>query len=305
MTAQGVRMRAPPSFLEDVRKLEIYSDRIRIHLENYEKTAVDEFEAKIDRKCTSAVIRAAESKSLLLVGEPGAGKSAVVSAAAARLREDGQAVIELAVDRLPVSSLDGLSRELGLENSLVSVLQNWPGDEPAFLFIDALDATRGGQSEAVFRALIAEVLDIPGQRWRVIASIRSFDLRMGERFKELFPGKPPDAVYADSSFPAVRHISIPQWTEDELQQVEQQIPPIKTAFEHGGPRLRALAAVPFNTRLLADLLSSGVSTLRSPSSQNGRARQPGLASDRLNANLDSAEGRPTAFPKSTPLTLDR
>jgi hypothetical protein len=33
--------------------------------------------------------------------------------------------------------------------------------------------------EAVFRALIAEVLDMPDSRWRIVASIRSFDLRLG------------------------------------------------------------------------------------------------------------------------------
>jgi hypothetical protein len=255
----GVKLSAPPSYLRDIKILQAYSDRVRAHLENYERTAVDSFEVKIERRCTEAVVSAAELESLLLVGEPGAGKSAVVSAAAARLREAGRTVIELAVDRLPVSSLDGLGRELELTNSLVSVLRNWPGDETAFLFIDALDATRGGQSEAVFRSLIAEVLSLPHKRWRVVASIRSFDLRMGERFKELFHGKPPNGEFSDAAFGQVRHVSVPHWTGDELRQIEQQIPPIKTALERAGPRLRALAAVPFNTRLLADLLSSGVS----------------------------------------------
>lgn len=255
----GVKLRAAPSYLQDIRSLEAYSDRIRAHLENYEKTAVDQFEAKIERRCTDAVLKAAEDGSLLLVGEPGAGKSAVVSAAAARLRAAGRTVIELAVDRLPVSSLDGLRAELELTNPITGILRNWPGDEPAFLFIDALDATRGGQSEAVFRSLITEVLDLPNKRWRVVASIRSFDLRMGERFKELFRGKPPNSDFSETAFGSIRHINVTHWTADELRQIEEQIPPIKTAFERGGSRLRALAAVPFNTRLLADLLSSGVS----------------------------------------------
>jgi hypothetical protein len=176
-------------------------------------------------------------------------------------------VIELAVDRLPVGTLDGLSQELELSKPLISVLRNWPGDDPAYLFIDALDATRGGQSEAVFRSLITQVLEMPEGRWRVIASIRSFDLRMGERFKELFVGSPPDRTYTDPMFSAVRHVHVPHWTTDELNQIEQQVPPIKAAFGRGGSRLRSLASVPFNTRLLADLLSSGADPSR-------RARLP-------------------------------
>ena len=73
------------------------------------------------------------------------------------------------------------------------VLENWPGAEPAFLFIDALDATRGGRSEAVFRALIAEILDMPDSRWRVVASIRSFDLRLGEPGQPFYSSAVPQA----------------------------------------------------------------------------------------------------------------
>ena len=127
----------------------------------------------------------------MIVGDPGAGKSAVVSTVAQQLRAEGKEVIELAVDRLPIDSLDGLRGELGLTNSVTDVIRNWPGNDTASLFIDALDATRGGKSDSVFRAFISDVLTTCGDRWHVIASIRSFDLRMGRQFAELFPGGPP------------------------------------------------------------------------------------------------------------------
>ena len=125
----GVKLKASPSYSQDIQKLEEYSDRVRAHLESYEKTAVDRFEAQINRSCTDALLQSVDLTSLLLVGEPGAGKSAVVIAAAARLRKLGRIVIELAVDRLQVGTLDGLRMELELSHSLVSVLRNWPGDE--------------------------------------------------------------------------------------------------------------------------------------------------------------------------------
>ncbi len=258
LASSGILLRASPSYRADVEALRAYSDRVRKHLENYEETKIGSVEIRIDRKCTAAVMSAASEESLLLVGEPGAGKSAVVSAAAAKLKNQGNEVLELAVDRLPVETLDGLRAELGLSHSVYDVLRNWPGYGHAYLFIDALDATRGGASEKVFRTLIADVLALPDKRWHVVASIRSFDLRLGEEFRRLFRGRPPSDEYADRSFSDVRHLVIPSWTADELAELLQCAPALETAITRGGGRLRELALVPFNTRLLADLISTGV-----------------------------------------------
>ncbi len=52
-------------------------------------------------------------------------------------------------------------------------------------------------------------------------------------------------------------LEFPPWTEDELGQLLKQAEPIAKAVAVGGPKLRQLARTPFNTRLLADLLSKG------------------------------------------------
>ncbi|MGV7219338.1 AAA family ATPase [Bradyrhizobium sp. UFLA05-112] len=259
LAGRGVRLRAAPTYRLDVERLRNYSARVQAHLTQYEETRVGDVEIKIERDCTTATVEAASDGSLVLVGEPGAGKSAAVSAAAERLRAAGNEVIELAVDRLLVDSLDGLRIALELDNGVRRVLENWPGAGPAFLFIDALDATRGGKAEAVFRSLISEVLELPGGRWRVIASIRTFDLKLGEQFKNLFEGEPPSDRYVDSAFPNVRHLHVPRWSDDELGQLRQRAPLIAAALDRAGDRLRDLARVPFNTRLLADLIGDGVS----------------------------------------------
>jgi hypothetical protein len=258
LARSGLRLRSVPSYQWDVEALRVYSADIQSHLHQYEDTRVEGVDIRIERACASAVVSAAPAGSLVIVGEPGAGKSAVVSAAAERLRSEGHEVIELAVDRLPVDSLDGLHHEIGLSHRLRDVLENWPGADAAFLFIDALDATRGGRSEAVFRTLISDALDLPGGRWRVIASIRTFDLRLGEQFRKLFQGVPPDPAFADREFAGVRHVHVPCWTDDELAELLERAPALSTAVWRGGERLRDLALVPFNTRLLADLINGGV-----------------------------------------------
>ena len=96
------------------------------------------------------------------------------------------------------------------------------------------------------------------QRWKIIASIRTFDLRMGQRLAQLFAGAPADEKYRDKGFPNVRHIHIPIWEVDELNSLLAQASALSTAVRSGGDRLFDLARTPFNTRLLADLITSGV-----------------------------------------------
>jgi hypothetical protein len=254
----GIALKAAPSYQRDVEVLRKYSERIANELTAFEATFIDGKPITIDRAATKAVVRAAENGSLLVIGEPGSGKSAVVSAAASTLRTAQADVIQFAVDRLPVETADGLRAEIGLKHRLADILENWPSTKPAYLFIDALDATRGGRGEAVFRSLIKDVMGLPSRRWRVIASIRSFDLKVGEQFRELFSGAPADNAFKDNAFPTVRHINVPSWSEAEFEDLLTRAESLATAIAQGGAKLRDLAGVPFNSRLLADLLSTGV-----------------------------------------------
>jgi hypothetical protein len=74
----------------------------------------------------------------------------------------------------------------------------------------------------------------------------------------LFAGTPPDFQYFDKAFGAVAHIHMPRWENDELEQLLSRAPPIRRAVQAGGVRMSDLARTPFNTRLLADLLSTGL-----------------------------------------------
>jgi hypothetical protein len=98
---------------------------------------------------------AIRSGSLLLVGEPGAGKTGALVHAARGLVADGAVVVFLSVDRFPgVAIAADLTSELRLDHDLVEVLGAVPGAESNYLIIDALDAARGGPSESVFASLI-------------------------------------------------------------------------------------------------------------------------------------------------------
>ncbi len=252
-----VALSAPPRFEDDIRKLREHSAQIATDLWPYEQIERTEGVIRITRECQVAALAAAQEGSLLVIGEPGAGKSAVINALARELRSHGD-VVELAVDRYSVQDLVGLKNELDLEHDLVKVLEAWDGSSGGWLVVDALDATRGGHGEGAFRTLIERVLALKG-RWKVVASIRTFDLRMGVRFRELFAGRPTNPDYQDTAFPTVRHLVVPPWSEREFDQILNQAPELRTALNGASTKLRQLALVPFNTRLIGELLRTGTS----------------------------------------------
>ena len=255
---KGVNLGTAPRYRQDITALRKHTQLVATALQRHEGIEVkDGDRASVVRECQEAVETAARENSLLIVGEPGAGKSGVLNAFARSLMAQGEDVVELAVDRHSVESLEGLSNELKLEHGLLDVLEAWDGVGPAWLIIDALDATRGGKAEGAFRTLIAQVLS-RCRRWRVVASIRTFDLRMGQQFRSLFPGVPPDADRAEPGFSNVRHVKIPTWTKAEFQKLLEQAPTLSAALADAPTRLRELALIPFNTHLLSKLISHGV-----------------------------------------------
>ncbi|MFT9366034.1 MAG: hypothetical protein ABF572_10855 [Gluconobacter sp.] len=257
LAGNGIALEAAPEYRDDIEALKRHSKRISEVLGAYEKIEVDSgAPLTVQRDCQSAVEAAVRSGPLLIIGEPGAGKSGVLNALAKTLSASGADVLELAVDRYSVESLEGLSLELRLKHPLLEVLEAWDGPKPAYLVVDALDATRRGRGEGMFRSLIERVLELKG-RWNVVASIRNFDLRMGHQFRALFKGEPPDRSLADPFFSRVRHIQVPSWSEVEFDQILFRVPALANYLAQAPTRLHNLAMVPFNTRLLVELITRG------------------------------------------------
>lgn len=253
----GFDLRAPRSYEEDIQKLQNHSHQTLRALTHLAQIQVGSTRVKIRRACTKALERAAEEQSLLVVGEPGAGKSGALHDFVESLDEAGRDYIFLAVDRLAAQSLGELREELGLEHEFLDVLKNWPGQMPAFLVIDALDAARGEVIGKMIRDIIRQVVEAKG-RWRVVASIRKFDLRYGVELQQLFADSQP-TEFIDFEFRQVRHLNVPRLTDEELEQVGSQSPELLELVNEAPAEFRELLSVPFNLRLLAELLSSGVS----------------------------------------------
>lgn len=214
--------------------------------------------APIPRECMAALGDAIEGGSLLVIGEPGAGKTGVLVAHAERLARETAPLVLLSVDSLSgVTGRDGVRTELRLEHDLLDVLANWPGREPGVLVIDALDASRGGPSELVFANLIEEGLRRLGERWSIVASIRTFDLKNGIRFRTIMSGEPPSTTYRDAELKNVRHFLVPRLTAEEVDWLARSNPELSQLVALAPAPLQDLLRNVFNLSLAADLVNGG------------------------------------------------
>ena len=256
LTDAGIEVLPARSYRGDIDRLKAYSLRTAQLLSDLSRIRVGATEVKIRRPAIVELARTAEGTSLLVVGEPGAGKSGGLYTLAEEWRMAARDIVFLAVDRLGADSLDGLRDELRLDHDFDDVLAHWPGGRPAFLVIDALDSARGSPAAQALQDLIHLVTAKAG-RWRVISSIRKFDLRYSPALQDEFAGTPSPA-FADPEFRGVRHINVPVLADPELAEAERQAPQLRDLLARASPELRTLLRVPFNMRLASELLGTGL-----------------------------------------------
>jgi len=137
--------------------------RTRLVLESLSRTSaihIHEDEVKIPRLSVNAIGAAACDGHVVVVGDPGAGKSVGIYDLAASLHNGGTDVVVINVQRTTADSLGALQVEFGLTHDLIDVLEHWSGPGYGYLIIDALDAARSAEAAATFNDLIEGVREL-------------------------------------------------------------------------------------------------------------------------------------------------
>lgn len=277
----GLEDRRAPGFDADIIQLKKWTESELVRLRRHAHLANG---VRIERKCLPALKDAVANGSLLVVGEPGAGKTGVLVHYARELFDAGTPLVFLSVDDLAATTdANALKRALGVENNLLDILDEWPGTQPGVLVIDALDASRGGASEAVFARTIEGVIANLGGRWSVVASIRTFDLRHGKRLRLLMQGNPPQTEYSEEGLESVRHFSIPRLIDSELEAIGQANGSLMRLLTAAPSAIRELLQNVFNLSLAAELVSKGLT----PEAIQGVTSQSQLITRYENERLDN------------------
>lgn len=256
----GVRLQAAPDYRADIAALRAWTARRLATVARHTCLIESNPASIIERTAWSSTVEAARQGSVLLVGEPGAGKTGVAYHLAETEMASGRDVIFIPVDMMTVEGPAALRAELGISHEFGEVLANWPGAQHGLLIVDALDAARKSETQTVLRMTIEDVLSQAGGRWNVVASVRSYDLRQGAEWARLFRGRPPAPDHADSGFPNVRHITVARLTEPEIAQITVFSPALKGLYDAASAPLRGLLLNIFNLRLLAELIENGIVT---------------------------------------------
>lgn len=251
----GISVRAARSYRNDIKHIRSLTERTVLRLERFASTVVGDATVKIDRPCTAALRKMAAEGSLVVVGQPGAGKTAALYELARRLLDEESDLFFVAADDIAALSVNALSQELGLGHPITEVLENWPGNQPGYVLLDALDAARPVSSGKALRALISSIVGLAG-RWRIVVSIRKYDLRYDQELRALFQGVPAPH-HQDPEFAQLRHLCVPLLGDAEFAQVSSQSPAMGTLIARCPQPLKELLRVPFNLRIAAELLSAG------------------------------------------------
>ncbi|MFC8664025.1 hypothetical protein [Streptomyces sp. NPDC057199] len=230
-------------FRDDVARLTALTRQVLAQMDG-ELTAIPgpEGDVTVKRQVDEVLSVRAEQGSCLVTGEPGAGKSAALHHLAAAWDAAGRPVLLLQVGGLASHSAGQLQGEMRLEHSLLDVLGQWSPGEPGLLVLDALDAARAGAAQQLWRQVVRQVhRQLP--RWRVVASVRSWDLEHSANLGSLIPGKA---------------LVVGDWNDAEFAQIAAAVPALAELEASSEAQVKRLLRNPFNLRLAAELLLEGV-----------------------------------------------
>jgi hypothetical protein len=190
---------------------------------------------------------------ILVVGEPGAGKSWLLKSFVDRREEQEDGAVFLKAEDYPVGSLQELLEKIGADD-FFATLRNFPGNRK-FLVIDSLDSLRAEASQRAFRDLI-RIAQEEAPEVVVVASIRTFDMQQSTELQRLFPSK---ATSRSGEIPGVsaHHLIVPLFSEAEVDAATKENETLTALLRSASVEVKTLLRNAFNLWLVTHLINAG------------------------------------------------
>jgi len=190
-----------------------------------------------------------KSRSVLLTGGPGIGKSWTVAQLIRECQRQSRPYLPITAEDFDIRTIDELATALHFRTDILTFLRSLAADP--VLIIDGLDALRGEYSQRAFRELIRRTRqEVP--KCSVVASIRTFDLQQSEQLRDLLFGS------NDRSHLPFAEIVVPLFSEEDLLEVTRQVPGIAPLLARTEAEIVDLLRTPFNLQLAVQLLDAGL-----------------------------------------------
>lgn len=236
--------RRQPATLEEITSTSLSQLAQRAYFD------IDGTKVHITRTASNDLLIWAQAGSCVVIGSPGIGKSAILYTLGRALQDSGHVVVVTTVAKF-------LSQP-----HLIQEIHRRELKSTGFLLIDGIDAQRGDRN-ALYDAIEGLIHENP--QWRIIASVRKFDLENDPRLQRMFLGRPHEKYYpagidTGQGIYKVRCFEIRHLDDAELKQIEAQAPTISSLIALCSEQLKELLYNPFNLSIVARLLSGGKNT---------------------------------------------
>jgi hypothetical protein len=207
---------------------------------------------KINRsELLSSLVNFVAEQSGVIIGVPGVGKSHIISQLIINLVEKNIPACMIKLDNLTNGSDEDIASSLGMPDA------NWianlklipaPQQGRATIVFDAFDTLRDEKLKEILLQKIAQVKkELPD--WSMIVSVRTYDAHQSQKLIELFPG----GLSQDGL--DCRKFTIPELSDNELQQFLNENEKLKSLYQVANGRLRDIFKIPFYLKLLDFILT--------------------------------------------------
>lgn len=198
----------------------------------------------------SNLLKFSQGGSGLVVGNPGVGKSYLLSQLKNHFLNSGIVCFLLKIDNLSEATDSAIQNELGLPEPWIEMFKKIEVIEgqKALLIFDTFDAARNEDFKKAILDQIRKTKKELATKWNILVSVRTYDAQKSQQLIQLFPYSED---FAD--FTNCRKCTVPMLMNAEVQVSISGDERFKNFYAGTNPSFREILRVPFFLRL-ADIV---------------------------------------------------